>query len=427
MKKNIFTLSFIAFSSFAMAQSGTNSPYSKYGLGALSDQSQGFNKGMNGVGLAFKEHNKVNYINPASYSEIDSLSFIFDIGASLQSTNFSERGVKKNVNNANIEYAVAAFRAAKGLGISFGFVPYSNIGYNFSYTTQQPIAGYKEYPTTEENTYYTQSHNGNGGLHQLYLGAGWSPVRGLSVGANINYIWGTLERNMSAVFTSTSLPSVSTQYTSTINNIKIDLGAMYSFNINSKDEMTIGATYSPKRNLGANATYKVGQGTYENKDGYSIPEQIGIGLSFCHNKQWKIGADYSVQNWSKVDYPTFVDSKNEYVTTSGLFNDRHKINVGGEYCNNEYSLRFANRIRYRFGAGYTTPYLKFGNADGPKEYSVSAGIGLPIINAYNTRSILNISVQWSNYSAENLIKENTFRINIGLTFNERWFAKWKFD
>jgi len=25
------------------------------------------------------------------------------------------------------------------------------------------------------------------------------------------------------------------------------------------------------------------------------------------------------------------------------------------------------------------------------------------------------------------VKENTFRINIGLTFNERWFAKWKVD
>ena len=36
----------------ANAQSGTNSPYSQYGLGVLSDQSQGFNRGMNGVGLA---------------------------------------------------------------------------------------------------------------------------------------------------------------------------------------------------------------------------------------------------------------------------------------------------------------------------------------------------------------------------------------
>ena len=35
------------------AQSGTNSPYSQYGLGVLSDQTSGFNRGMNGVGLGF--------------------------------------------------------------------------------------------------------------------------------------------------------------------------------------------------------------------------------------------------------------------------------------------------------------------------------------------------------------------------------------
>ena len=62
------------------AQSGTNSPYSQYGLGVLSDQTSGFNRGMNGVGLGFHEHNQINYLNPASYSAIDSLSFIFDAG-----------------------------------------------------------------------------------------------------------------------------------------------------------------------------------------------------------------------------------------------------------------------------------------------------------------------------------------------------------
>ena len=65
--------------------------------------------------------------------------------------------------------------------------------------------------------------------------------------------------------------------------------------------------------------------------------------------------------------------------------------------------------------------------DGPKEVSVSAGFGFPIVNAYNNRSYLNISGQWVRSTAPGYIKENIFRINIGLTFNERWFAKWKVD
>lgn len=43
-----------------MAQSGTNSPYSQYGLGVLGEQSGGFNRGMNGLGIGFHEHNQIN-------------------------------------------------------------------------------------------------------------------------------------------------------------------------------------------------------------------------------------------------------------------------------------------------------------------------------------------------------------------------------
>jgi hypothetical protein len=41
--------------------------------------------------------------------------------------------------------------------------------------------------------------------------------------------------------------------------------------------------------------------------------------------------------------------------------------------------------------------------------------------------VLNISAQWLHASAKDLITENTFRINVALTFNERWFAKWKVE
>lgn len=77
------------------AQSGTNSPYSQYGLGILSDQTSGFNRGMNGVGLGFHEHNQVNYLNPASYASLDSMTFILDAGISGQVTNFEENDVTK--------------------------------------------------------------------------------------------------------------------------------------------------------------------------------------------------------------------------------------------------------------------------------------------------------------------------------------------
>ena len=50
----------------ASAQSGTNSPYSQYGFGVLADQTGGFNRGMNGLGIGYREGNQVNFLNPAS-------------------------------------------------------------------------------------------------------------------------------------------------------------------------------------------------------------------------------------------------------------------------------------------------------------------------------------------------------------------------
>lgn len=79
------------------------------------------------------------------------------------------------------------------------------------------------------------------------------------------------------------------------------------------------------------------------------------------------------------------------------------------------------------GASYTTPYYKINGNDGPKEVSVSAGLGIPIINAFNNRSQLNISGQWVRQACSGMLTENSFRLNIGITFNERWFAKWKVE
>ena len=111
-----------------------------------------------------------------------------------------------------------------------------------------------------------------------------------------------------------------------------------------------------------------------------------------------------------------------------MLKDSYKVNVGAEWIPNPRSTRSVfHHIRYRVGAGYTTPYYYINGQDGPKDLQLSLGLGIPIMNAYNNRSILNVSAQWQHRSADNLITENTFRLNIGITFNERWFSKMKIE
>lgn len=433
MKKYIFTLSLFITSIGIFAQSGTNSPYSQYGLGVLSEQGNGFNRGMNGVGLALTRHNQVNYLNPASYSKTDSTSFIFDIGLSLQLTNFKEGNTRKNAKNADFEYAVGAFRLAKHFGLGFGLIPFSNIGYN--YGSSGDIKDYENNTTA----LYTNTYNGSGGVRELFVGLGYEPLKGLSVGVNVGYLWGDYSRTVSNAYSNAYANTLEKTYNVDISSYKIDFGAQYFHNINKDDAVGIGITYGIGNSLNADPSISITSTnsqtnvnyttTHTAKNGLSLPEQIGVGASFAHKNNWIVAADYTLQKWSAAKYPKFIENGNDqdYIVSTNMFNDRHKFNIGGEYCKNPEGRSFSSRIRYRLGAGYTSSYLKIRGLDGPDEISISAGVGIPVINSYNNRSMLNVSAQWVNSSAKSLITENTFRITVGLTFNERWFAKWKFE
>ena len=414
----------------AVAQSGTNSPYSQYGLGLLNEQSSGFNRGMNGLGLAFREHNQVNYINPASYSALDSLTFIFDAGLSGQITNFNENGHKINANNADFEYAVAAFRAFKHVGVSFGIVPFTNVGYNYAIT---------DYLNDDRDVAYTNTYSGSGGIHQVYFGAGWEFLEGLSVGANISYLWGDIDRSVINSYSDGSINTLSKYYTASVKSYKLDVGLQYQLALDKKNALAIGLTYGLGHKLGTDPTCNIistntmtavaDTASFTVNNGLEIPTSFGAGVMWNHANKLKLGADFSYQQWSSLQYPVYrvVNDEPRYELTDDYYKDRYKVTVGGEFCNDEMSRRFFDRIRFRAGVSYATSYYKINGLDGPDEISASIGFGIPIVNAYNNRSVLNISGQWVHSAANGLLTENTFRINIGITFNERWFMKWKVD
>ena len=425
MKKIFAAMSIALLATPALAQSGTNSPYSQYGIGVLSDQGNSFNRGMNGVGLGLRPHNQINYLNPASYSAVDSLSFIFDAGLSLQMTNFKEGKVSKNAKNASFEYVVAGFRAAPNLGVAFGILPISNVGYQFSNTS---IASLKDGTSTAVSTMYS----GTGGLHEAFVGLGWSPVKGFSFGLNGGYLWGEMEHIIENSYTDSSAKSLKKKRNCSIGSYKLDFGVQYQHNLNDKDVITVGATYGLGHSLNADPTLAIiSSGSvsdtteYVAHDGIDFPSQIAAGVSYTHGTKWTVGLDYTLQQWAEAKFP--MEQGGSYVSKKGMFMDSHKINAGFEYCQNTEGRSFMSRVRYRLGAGYSTPYIKVGSKDGPSQLSVSAGVGIPIVNAFNNRSMLNVSAQWVRNDASGLIKENSFRINVGFTFNERWFAKWKFE
>ena len=108
-------------------------------------------------------------------------------------------------------------------------------------------------------------------------------------------------------------------------------------------------------------------------------------------------------------------------------NDRSKYAVGVEYLPNPFKRNYFSRIKYRAGAYFANSYAKMADGNSANEFGVSAGFGLPI---FQNKSILNVAAQYIKVKPENqgtLLEENYLRLSIGLTFNERWFAKWRVE
>lgn len=413
--------------------SRTLSPYSQFGMGILAEQSSGFNRGMGGLSIGLRDGKVANMQNPASYSAVDSLTMIFDMGASVQMTSFKDGGVKVNRNTGSFDYAIASFRIFRKVGFAFGVVPFSNVGY--SYYKADWIGG--------SSDYINENHDGSGGYNQAFIGAGWEFVKGFSVGANFSYFWGNSERTVSLISNDSYVNTQTKTYTNSIASYKIDLGFQWQGALTKKDVLTVGATVGIGHSLNEdasliNSTYNLQTGASNNdtlrvSDAFSLPFTFGVGATLFHNSRLTVGADYIFQRWGALDYP--VDNvsapvkSQRYVSQSGILENRHKFIVGADWIPNPTLQRskFFSRIHYRAGISYATPYYNIQGQKGPKELALTAGFGIPLINSWNNRSTLNISAQWVHMSAPSFVNENTFRINIGLTFNERWFAKWKVD
>jgi hypothetical protein len=142
---------------------------------------------------------------------------------------------------------------------------------------------------------------------------------------------------------------------------------------------------------------------------------MGAGVTYVYDNRLTVGVDYSVQKWADAKYKGVKDT---------YLSDRKKISAGAEFTPNPYSHNYLKRIHYRLGAYYATPYAKVDGRDGANEYSASAGFGFPL---FQSKSILSVSGQVVKVSpkVKGLMSETYLKLNVGLTFNEQWFQKWK--
>ena len=412
------------------AQNNTNSPYTRYGLGLLADRSFGAGRAMGGIGYGLRSSKQINPMNPASYSSLDSLTFMFDFGSSGQVFWYNDGINKQKSMNGNIEYLAMQFPIMKGLAMSVGLLPYSFVGYDFGADR-----------TTDEGVSYTEQFVGSGGLSDLYGGISYDIWRNrLAIGANIGFLFGDITHEQNIIFPSTSGSySVYRSQEINIRDVKMEFGVQYTQPFSKTEKFTVGVVYSPSNRMNAkmyNVTQQYLQGSSSSSDvqadtitglAVDLPNSFGAGISYTKENKMMAGIDVLYENWENA---LFLDEEGQY-------KNRLRIGAGLEFIPNHMKKLYFNRIRFRVGIHYSDSYINVRMQDGDavrdcgyKEYGVSVGFGFPIRDFFwGKESLVNVSFEYVKIKPEirAMIDEQYFRFTLNYSFSERWFDKRKLN
>lgn len=409
-------IALISLSISALAQNNTNSPYTRYGYGEMTDLSFGKNRALGGTAIGMRNNTSINSVNPASYSAIDSLNFIFEFGASVKQSRFNSNDSTNYTFNSNFDYMAFQFPVGRNIGMSFGMLPYSFVGYSMIRNDSVSM------PTNSGSEYfnYTETYSGTGGINQLYGGISATLFKKLSVGVNLSYLFGTISHNQNVIFTDdyVTLASGSRSIELAVRDVNLRYGVQYSTTIKKDHQLSFGAIAELKSDL--NGEYTIGIATLDtitqkNSDYFESPLTLGFGASYTYKKKLTVGADFQYNNWSDANYFGVKDS----------LTDRYKGSFGIEYQPNVYKRGVFNRMVYRAGANMSSGYLNNNNLPS-SSFGITFGLGLP---SKSNKSFTNITFEYGKLgkTGMNLVNEDYFKISVNATFNEIWFFKRKFE
>jgi len=419
----IFFFSFPLYSQF-----NTYSPYTRFALGDLAKPGFAQNQAMGGTGLALHPDNRINPLNPASYSGLDSTSVYFDFGANTFHNTYETKNYTNTWWNMNLHHVAFASSMGKYLAFSTGLVPYSSIGYNIKQEYNDYTHG------VAMDTYY----KGEGGIMNFYAGTSIELLNRISLGVNVNFLLGKLTREREVDFPMNSTYSGITS--SEFLNLKtpvFTLGLQYKETIGDKFFVTLGGIYDIRKQTKISNEYTVhntfwpDDPTYINdstlidpeyvlgEDTLSrtliIPQRIGVGLAFGIPGKLTVTGDYYLQDW------TGSMAGENYETTKSS-----SMRFGAEYIPDAQALRGYHKLMtYRLGGYYSNSYLKVNDYQ-LDDYGITFGVGLPV---RTLKSSINIAFTLGTRGTteHNLVKENYGIITFNVTLHDLWFRKRRFD
>jgi hypothetical protein len=415
-------------------------PYSRFGIGDLSDPHFATVSQMGGIGAGFTDRNILNSANPASLGALRNAAF--EGGVSLKSTSLTESSLHKTFFGGGLDYLAlglplfnsineALDRKERDLhiGTMFYLKPYSQVGYDIAQIDSL------------EGTGRFQSHyTGSGGTYEFKWATGLE-YKNLSFGGSLGYVFGKLSYKRELDLLSVSLPYNSIALTQTsMKGFRWSLGAQYKINlrklkegeIESSKYLSLGiygqSTQSfttttdqlYRRELLTSSTTGISD-TVKMVSGVSgtgkLPGEIHFGFFYNDKYHLQFGGQVSLVSWSAYQNSIKPD----------ILKDAQQVAFGISYCPDIESIdNFFKRISYRLGVRFGTDPRSFDGAQ-VKNYNVSFGVGVPFI--FNRKvSFSNLGVEFGNIGIQNKLNAHYFGVRMGFTLNDdEWFLKRKYN
>jgi hypothetical protein len=397
------------------------SPFSFTGLGEYYGNALAHNQGMAGVGISNPQFYYLNNQNPALL--VFNRVTVFEAGLIGERRTVKGSGSSESNVNGNLNYLIMGFPVLYNRwSTSIGLAPYSSVNYRLNHVDN--IEG----STSTVNV----TEIGSGGINQLFWSNGVSLHKNLSVGAKATYLFSSIVHEYTNSLSQSAQPTfyAPTVYERTyVKDFNFSLGISYHKDsvFRKNYNFNIGLVYDFKSELNTEYFVRIERRSssgiidsttlVNNQPGtLTLPQAISGGISFSNGVKWTTGIDYTF-----LDYSQFRDNKGlSQGATAGW-----RLAWGTEFTPDPSALgSYLKRMTYRTGVSYDKfPYLI--NGMPVKDFGINFGFSMPVSGFSSLDFAVKVGKRGN--LNDNTIEENYFKIYFGVTFNDKWFIRRRFD
>src|SRR6056300_519890 len=422
IKNYSLVIFFVLTTSFVVSQTNTGSPYSLNELGEINFLGNVSNLSMGGIDSAI-DSIEFNINNPSSLAKLKTTNYL--IGTFYKSTGISNANSTDNINTANINY-IAVGIPTKRFGFGFGVLPYSSVGSNLQTTEDYNNA----------NSISSRLFGAEGNINRAFVSIGFPLLKYLSLGASANYNFGkfnyekfNLIENVNYGIFSNSSSEISGFTYNFSSNLSIPLKNDFTLNLvysfypeGDLDSFNIESIYTSNtssitiESLGDFVDVDLNSRGLENTK-LPVPKKSIFSLGLEKKNSWFLGFQYESKLSSNFEN-VFLDTQNV------SYRDSNSLSIGGYIIPDSSSLiSYWKRVKYSIGIKNEKKSIIVNNLP-INHFSLNLGLGLPIAGLSKANLGLEIGKVGDN---DSLVKENYVALRLGLSLNDIWFIKRKYN